>query len=110
MTTLQVNIGYKCNQRCSHCHVDAGPNRKEMMDPLNISLIHKALQIYDIKTLDLTGGAPELHPQFKKLVAYARSLGVEVIDRCNLTILNEQGNEDLARFLADNKVTVVAIF
>ena len=106
--TLQVNIGYKCNQRCTHCHVDAGPQRWEMMSPLNVDLLPRVLEIYNLNRLDITGGAPELHPQFRQLVLRARKLGVEVIDRCNLTILNEPGHEDLAEFLAENKVIVTA--
>ncbi len=108
LTTLQVNVGYRCNQSCSHCHVDAGPDRLEMMNHENISLIPKILELYDLSILDLTGGAPELHPGFKELVIKARELDVEVIDRCNLTILNEPGHEDLSQFLAKNKVTVIA--
>ena len=107
-TTLQVNIGYKCNQRCSHCHVDAGPQRWEMMNSFNLALIPRVLEIYNLNILDITGGAPELHPQFRQLVLQARRLGVEVIDRCNLTILDEPGHEDLAEFLAENKVVVTA--
>ena len=68
LSTLQVNIGYNCNQRCAHCHVDAGPNRKEMMKEDTINLILNVLKIYNVKTLDITGGAPELHPKFRDLV------------------------------------------
>ena len=107
-TTLQVNIGYKCNQRCAHCHVDAGPQRWEMMNSINLALIPRVLEIYNLNILDITGGAPELHPHFRQLVLQARRLGVEVIDRCNLTILDEPGHEDLAEFLAENKVIVTA--
>ncbi|MFM7237061.1 MAG: arsenosugar biosynthesis radical SAM (seleno)protein ArsS [Cyanobium sp.] len=106
--TLQVNLGYRCNQACSHCHVAAGPWRQERMDPETVALIPEVLQAQHLTTLDLTGGAPELHPQFRSLVREARSLGVEVIDRCNLTILLEPGQEDLAGFLAEEGVTVVA--
>tara|TARA_Y100001968_G_scaffold74550_3_gene65977 strand:+ start:1101 stop:2063 length:963 start_codon:yes stop_codon:yes gene_type:complete len=105
---LQVNVGYKCNQACEHCHVDAGPNRKEMMDDFTISLIPKVIQKYNIKILDITGGAPELHPKFKDLVIEANNLNIEIIDRCNLTILSEPGYEYLANFLADNNVTITA--
>ena len=105
---LQVNIGYKCNQACSHCHVNAGPNRLEMMDDYLISIIPKVIIEYEIKTLDITGGAPELHPRFKDLVENVSDLNIEVIDRCNLTILNEPGYEYLASFLAENKVLVTA--
>ena len=108
LQTLQVNLGYRCNQSCSHCHVDAGPWRTEMMAADQVALIPKVLEHLQLKVLDLTGGAPELHPQFRELVVAARALGVEVIDRCNLTILNEPGQEGLADFLAHQKVRVVA--
>jgi radical SAM/Cys-rich protein len=108
LTTLQVNLGYRCNQACSHCHVNAGPSRTESMDAATVALIPQVLAARQIGSLDLTGGAPELHPQFRELVRQGRSLGVEVIDRCNLTILQEPGQEDLAAFLADQGVTVVA--
>jgi radical SAM/Cys-rich protein len=103
-----VNLGYRCNQSCSHCHVNAGPSRTEMMDPATLALVPAVLQARRIATLDVTGGAPELHPGFRGLVERARALGVAVIDRCNLTILSEPGQEDLARFLAAQGVTVVA--
>ena len=108
LTTLQVNLGYRCNQACSHCHVNAGPTRTEMMDGANLALIPQVLAARGIGTLDLTGGAPELHPGFRELVRQARALGAAVIDRCNLTILSEPGQEDLAAFLAEQGVTVVA--
>lgn len=108
LQTLQVNLGYRCNQACSHCHVDAGPWRMELMDPTTVSLIPRVLEARQLQGLDLTGGAPELHPQFRSLVRAARGMGVEVIDRCNLTILLEDGQEDLAAFLAEQGVTVVA--
>ena len=85
--TLQVNLGYRCNQTCLHCHVNAGPNRTEMMSDALIDLIPQVLKARNIDTLDLTGGAPEMHPRFRELVRAARALGVKVIDRCNLTIL-----------------------
>ena len=107
-TTLQVNLGYRCNQSCVHCHVNAGPNRSEMMDADTLALIPQVLAARAIGTLDLTGGAPELHPGFRALVREARALGVRVIDRCNLTILSEPGQEDLAEFLAGHGVEVVA--
>ena len=106
--TLQVNLGYRCNQSCVHCHVNAGPNRTEMMDAETMALIPKVLAARGIGTLDLTGGAPELHPDFRELVRAARALGVKVIDRCNLTILFEPGQEGLAEFLAEHEVEVVA--
>lgn len=108
VTTLQVNLGYRCNQSCLHCHVNAGPNRTEMMDEATMALIAEVLRARGIATLDLTGGAPELHPGFRALVQQARALGVRVIDRCNLTILHEPGQEGLAAFLADNEVEIVA--
>lgn len=108
LDTLQVNLGYKCNQRCLHCHVNAGPNRTEMMSAELIALIPEVLAVRQIKTLDLTGGAPELHEQFRDVVSAAVAIGVKVIDRCNLTILFEDGQQDLAEFLAVNKVEVVA--
>ena len=108
LTTLQVNLGYRCNQACSHCHVNAGPSRTESMDAATVALIPQVLAARQIGSLDLTGGAPELHPQFRELVRQGRSLGVEVIDRCNLTILQEPGQEDLAAFLAGERVQVVA--
>ncbi len=108
LTTLQVNLGYKCNQSCVHCHVDAGPNRTEMMAAGLTEMIGQALHARSIDTLDLTGGAPELHDSFRKIVIQARTAGVRVIDRCNLTILFEPGQEGLAEFLADQKVEVVA--
>ncbi|WP_317931215.1 arsenosugar biosynthesis radical SAM (seleno)protein ArsS [Halioxenophilus sp. WMMB6] len=108
LTTLQVNLGYRCNQRCLHCHVNAGPDRKEMMSDELIELIPEVLAARNIQLLDLTGGAPELHPQFKRLVSQARALGVTVMDRCNLTILSEPGQEGLAEFLAEQRVQIVA--
>ncbi len=108
LETLQVNLGYRCNQSCSHCHVNAGPWRTEMMEEEQIERIPKVLQTLNLNCLDLTGGAPELHPQFRSLVRNARGLGVQVIDRCNLTILQEPGQEDLAAFLANEGVKVVA--
>jgi radical SAM/Cys-rich protein len=108
LTTLQVNLGYRCNQACSHCHVNAGPTRTERMDDATLALIPQVLAARQIGTLDLTGGAPELHPGFRQLVRQARALGVQVIDRCNLTILSEPDQHDLAAFLAAQGVTVVA--
>ena len=108
LETLQINIGYKCNQSCSHCHVNAGPNRTEMMSNEIISLIPRVIKANNIKLLDITGGAPELHPKFKQLVKEVRSLDVEVMDRCNLTILTEPNHENLASFLASNNVQITA--
>ena len=108
LTTLQVNLGYLCNQSCIHCHVNAGPQRTEQMDDATLALIPRVLTVRGLRTLDLTGGAPELHPRFRWLVTAARALGAKVIDRCNLTILSEPGFEDLADFLAAQKVEVLA--
>ncbi|WDZ73188.1 radical SAM protein [Vibrio harveyi] len=95
---LQVNLGYKCNMVCRHCHVDAGPNRKEMMSRENIERIIPLMKKLNINTLDLTGGAPELHDDFRYLVESARRNKITVIDRCNITILFEEGQENLADF------------
>ncbi|MGE5161352.1 MAG: arsenosugar biosynthesis radical SAM (seleno)protein ArsS [Betaproteobacteria bacterium] len=106
--TLQVNLGYRCNQSCLHCHVNAGPNRTEQMDGATVDLVLEVMRARRIATLDLTGGAPELNAHFRRLVASARALGAAVIDRCNLTILEEPGQEDLADFLCRERVRVVA--
>jgi radical SAM/Cys-rich protein len=106
--TLQVNLGYRCNQQCLHCHVNAGPNRTEIMDAAAIDLVLASLSALPFTTLDLTGGAPELNPGFRHLVTRAREQGLRVIDRCNLTVLLEQGQENLADFLAAHQVQVVA--
>jgi len=106
--TLQVNLGYRCNQSCLHCHVNAGPTRTEMLNGETADLIFEAMARRRITTLDLTGGAPELNPHFRHLIASARSLGAKVIDRCNLTVLWEPGQEDLAEFLAASRVEIVA--
>ena len=108
LETLQVNLGYQCNQSCLHCHVNAGPTRTEMMSRETLSDVFVFIEIEKIKTLDVTGGAPEMHPHFREVVARARELGVHVIDRCNLTILEEPGYEDLGAFLANNKVEITA--
>lgn len=108
LNTLQVNLGYRCNQACLHCHVNAGPTRKEMMDGETLALIPKVLAARRIGTLDLTGGAPELHEGFRDLVRAAAALDVKIIDRCNLTILFEPGQSDLAEFLAAHDVEIVA--
>lgn len=108
LSTLQVNLGYRCNQRCLHCHVNASPERKEMMSPELVDLIPEVLAARNIGLLDLTGGAPEMHEHFRALVTRARAAGVQVMDRCNLTILSEPGYEGLAEFLAEQQVQVVA--
>ena len=105
---LQVNLGYLCNQSCLHCHVAAGPTRKELMESENIQYILEVLSQPSVNTLDLTGGAPEMNPLFRELVVAARKLDITVIDRCNLTILLEPGFEDTAEFLAENEVQIVA--
>ncbi|MFP4182486.1 MAG: arsenosugar biosynthesis radical SAM (seleno)protein ArsS [Thiohalospira sp.] len=108
LQTLQVNLGYRCNQACLHCHVNAGPKRTEMMSPETVATVIDFLDASGVGELDLTGGAPELHPQFRELVVAARERGVHVRDRCNLTILQEPGQEGLADFLAEQDVEVVA--
>jgi radical SAM/Cys-rich protein len=109
LTTLQVNLGYLCNQTCVHCHVNAGPKRTELMTLDTVEAVLAFLRAQpQVRTLDLTGGAPEMNPHFRYLVEEAGMLGMRVIDRCNLTILEEPGYEDLAEFLAVLRVEVVA--
>jgi radical SAM/Cys-rich protein len=108
LEALQVNLGYRCNQSCVHCHVAAGPHRTEEMGRDMVDIIVAVLAKHRIRTLDLTGGAPELNPHFRFLVTQARALGVHVIDRCNLTILEEPAQETLATFLAGEGVEIVA--
>jgi len=108
-TTLQVNVGKRCNQACHHCHVDAGPKRTEVMNDV---VAHRVVTLLErspgIELLDVTGGAPELAPCFRWLVSEARRLERRVIDRCNLTVLFEPGQEDLPQFLAEERVEIVA--
>lgn len=106
--TLQVNLGYRCNQACRHCHVQAGPQRTEMMGRREVEAVLAALGSTPIGTLDLTGGAPELHPDFEYLVGEARRMDRHVIDRCNLTVLREPGREHLVSFLREHQVEVIA--
>jgi radical SAM/Cys-rich protein len=106
--TLQVNLGYRCNQQCLHCHVNAGPNRTENMDGETIGLVVESLSVLPFTTLDLTGGAPELNTGFRRLVREARGRGLRVIDRCNLTVLLEEGHQDLPAFFAAHGVEVTA--
>lgn len=106
--TLQVNLGYRCNQSCLHCHVNAGPQRSEMMSRETITDVLALLKVAGVGQLDLTGGAPELNPHFRELVMRARAIGVQVIDRCNLTVLDEPGQEGLAEFLAHQAVEITA--
>jgi len=108
LDTLQINLGYRCNQACVHCHVDASPHRTEEMSAEVADLVLAFLERRHIPTLDITGGAPELNPQFRRLVRAARAMGARVIDRCNLTILEEPGQEDLAAFLAGEQVEIMA--
>ena len=108
LSTVQVNLGYVCNQQCTHCHVNAGPKRTEIMDRKNIEAVLEFIEKSGVKMLDLTGGAPELNPDFRWLVKQAQRINVKVIDRCNLTILEEPGQEDLAEFLAEHEVEITA--
>ncbi len=108
LETLQVNLGYRCNQACLHCHVNAGPNRREQMTRETIEEVIAFLDRSGVKSLDVTGGAPEMHPDFRLLVESARRRGVQIVDRCNLTILNEPGFADLGEFLAANQVEIIA--
>ena len=108
LDTLQVNLGYVCNQACLHCHVNAGPTRTESMARETVDQVLAYLAASGASALDLTGGAPELNPHFRDLVARARALGARVVDRCNLTILFEPGQESLAEFLAAQRVEIVA--
>ena len=108
LDTLQLNVGYRCNQSCVHCHVGASPHRTEEMTGDIADLALEFLKRRHITTLDITGGAPELNPHFRRLIRIAREIGVRVIDRCNLTILEVEGQEDLAGFLAGQQVEIVA--
>jgi len=108
ITVFQINVGKFCNQTCRHCHVDAGPDREEKMTRETAELCIAALSRTDIPTVDITGGAPELNPNFRWLVEQARALDRHVMDRCNLSVLHLAPQADLAAFLARNKVEVVA--
>jgi len=108
LETLQINIGLRCNLSCLHCHTNSNPHRKEKMGESTLNSVVDFLRWKKIRTLDITGGAPEMHPGFRGLVVRARDLGVHVIDRCNLTILEEPGFEDLAEFLAGQGVEIIA--
>lgn len=105
---LQVNVGKMCNMTCRHCHVDAGPDRREIMTRETIDQCLAAIRASDIHTVDLTGGAPEMNPDFRYFVEEVRKMDKHVIDRCNLTILLAPGYEDMAEFLAANQVEIVA--
>ncbi len=108
LDTLQVNVGYRCNQSCFHCHVNAGPNRTEEMSAEVADTVIEFIERRGIKTLDITGGAPELNAHFRRLVTAARARDLHVMDRCNLTVLAQPGQDDLADFLAGHAVEVVA--
>lgn len=108
LTTLQINVGKVCNQTCSHCHVDAGPDRRESMTYETARQVIEFLSRSEVQTLDITGGAPEMNPHFRMLVQEARRLDKQVIDRCNLTILLANGFTDLPEFLAEHQVNIVA--
>jgi len=108
LTTLQINVGKVCNQTCTHCHVDAGPDRRESMSYETARQVIGFLARSDVKTLDITGGAPEMNPNFRMLVKEAKQLEKQVIDRCNLTILLANGFTDLPEFLAEHQVNIVA--
>jgi len=108
LNTIQINLGYKCNQSCLHCHVNAGPKRKEMMTLETIDQILSFIKKSDVKNIDLTGGAPELNDHFDYLVTQARALDCHIIDRCNLTVLQEPDKEYLFEFFRKNYIEVVA--
>ena len=108
LETLQINVGYRCNQSCLHCHVNAGPTRKEEMSRATAKTVIDFLDASGVSTLDITGGAPELNAQFRYLVKAAHDRGVRVIDRCNLTVLEQPGQEDTAEFLAAHHVEITA--
>jgi radical SAM/Cys-rich protein len=108
LEVLQVNLGYLCNQQCLHCHVNAGPKRTEIMNHETVDDVLAFLSRSNVKVLDLTGGAPELNPHFHYLVEQAYAGGIHVMDRCNLTVLNEPGQGDLARFMATHQVEIFA--
>ena len=111
LTTLQINVGKLCNQTCRHCHVEAGPRRKEIMTAATAGRVVELMDAdgaEQLQTVDITGGAPELNPQFRMLAAAARCRGLRTIDRCNLTVLLQPGQEDTARFLASQGIEVVA--
>ena len=106
--TLQVNLGYECNQQCVHCHVNAGPHRKERLSAQTATQLIQVIDQSNFEFIDLTGGAPELNPDFRRILRAATSRGVKVIDRCNLTVLFEPGQRDTAEFLAEHNVQIVA--
>ncbi|MGH8111336.1 MAG: DUF3641 domain-containing protein, partial [Rhodanobacteraceae bacterium] len=106
---VQINVGRLCDLACRHCHIEAGPNRTEIMQkPVVARLLELLATAPHVHTVDLTGGAPELNPYFHALVCGARALGKTVIDRCNLTVLSQPGQEDTADFLAAEGVKIIA--
>jgi radical SAM/Cys-rich protein len=105
---LQINVGKLCNQACKHCHVDAGPSRTEIMTSETVEQVLAAIRRFRIPRVDITGGAPELNPSFRYLVGESRSIGCQVIVRHNLTVMFEQGQDDLPRFFRDHKIEVVS--
>ncbi|MEZ5650552.1 MAG: arsenosugar biosynthesis radical SAM protein ArsS [Burkholderiaceae bacterium] len=108
ISTLQVNLGYRCNQSCVHCHVNAGPHRTEQMSAQTIEQVLGFARAAGVSLIDVTGGAPELNPGFRALVREAQAAGIRVMDRCNLTVLLEPGQEDTAEFLAAHDVAITA--
>lgn len=108
IAVLQINVGKMCNQTCKHCHVDAGPDRTEIMTQQTMQQCLDVLGKYPIPVVDITGGAPEMNPNFRWLVQQIRSLGRHVMDRCNLTILTVPRNEDLPEFFKEHQIEVVA--
>lgn len=108
VSVLQMNVGKRCNQACRHCHVDAGPDRTEVMTPDVVEACLSFLEGSTIPTVDITGGAPELHPSFREIVRRARAAGRHVIDRCNLTITRLPNYADVPAFLAEHGVEVIA--
>ncbi|MCP4296581.1 MAG: radical SAM/Cys-rich domain protein [Proteobacteria bacterium] len=109
VSTLQINLGKMCNQVCKHCHVEAGPNRTEIMSEETVARVMEIMKSSsDIKTVDLTGGAPELNPNFRSIISESASLGKKILVRCNLTVLLEPGQEDTIEFFKANRVEVVS--
>ena len=108
LKTIQVNLGYKCNQSCLHCHVNAGPKRKEMMEKKTIDNVIDFAINNDIKTVDLTGGAPEINKHFKYMIQKLKQHDIHIINRCNLTILNENGMRDLPSYFVEHKIEIIA--
>lgn len=106
--TLQMNLGYLCNLACTHCHVEAGPKRTEMMDRETMDVALEFIQAQGVRNLDVTGGSPEMHPRFREFMREAKSLGVHLMDRCNPTIIEEPGYDWVPGFLAENQVEVIA--